>query len=707
MQAKALIEISDLVLKSAGSLEARLADLILTMSENEAFKEGGEDSKFKSFPVHNLNGFSGYNLWYDDKLIGQLHLASLSSCYYVFMKQAFLEGETILSYDYYNQDGEFVYTAESLDGQSTFYNSINMDPTNPMVNHLYNILHVNYIAAENGMGDSQRIGLIERTLNSLMKTPGVKIGANERRKDPALVNIYNEIHRIEKDPILNWSERQKVYASLKEVRKKILRTKSRAHKFNYFTYQTPVNMSDAKVKLELIKKRPFDNTYGILKKNTWGRVLWFGATVKNNLGLSIAMAIYTPFTFYFITQPMNPHAMYIVGKVRMAYVGMVNALNSPLSLGKSSSLISKDVPQEDSVSTGQAAPIRSKNLLREANAVEEPAQSWDDRMSAFKAMSIAYEGNLIQAARIGRFEQMENQFMVPLTAESAWEEMERYLKDVKNALQYNHNLDARYKQFLENEIERTQDLQVYIWKKIARFLADHPYMVVDQDNDHPMKDYYTGKVFLFMRRMTEKLSKLNLAATPATHDKVMELAQKFEDLKKQESEDGDTVMEELKKNSTIYAQKDVFSSDKIREKLKLQWEMLFLQQTKKQEAATFSLQTYTWSVKNAIWILQSIYSGKREELGSLTFKYNLDNQNTETVKSDKQISDLYASLMNMMVLEFVSIRKEIAENLKGDREAELRMGVIENIKSFLIERDRLFNNGMKMATDSDRDSVTI
>lgn len=687
MQAKAMIEISDLVLKSAGSLEARLADLITQTSENEVFKS----SDVECFPVHNLNGFSGYNYWVSGSLTAQLHIASLTTGYYVFKKRVYLEGESSETFEYYNPDGEYVYTSESLDGQTTYYNSINMDPTSAFVNHIYNVLCLNYDAAESGMGDSKRISLLESTVQNLLANPKTKIGANEGRRDPALVNIVNEVRRIEADPILNWDERQRVYASLKQVRKKILRTKCRAHKFNMLTYQTPVALSDAKTKLELIKKRPADNLFGLAKKYTWGRLMWFGRTVHANLGLSIAMAIYGPFTFYFITQPMNPHAMWAVGKVRGAYIDMTDTFS--VQPEKKKALVAEN--GGDEVSTKQAA-IEKIDLA-------EKSQNWDDRMSSFKAMQISYEESMVFAARMGRLEQMENQFLFPLTAEAAWEEMERYISDVEGALKFNKNLDSRYRAFLKKELDRTLELQVYIWKKLARFFNDHPYIVVDQEDEQTGKDYYVGRGFVFMKKMTDKLSKLDLSSSPATSKKVMELASKYEKIKS----DGESVMESLKKNSKLFASEDVYDSEALRKKLKRHWEILFLQQNKKQEASSFGLQAYTWSVRNALWILQSVHSAKRQELGSLSFKYNLDNQNTDHIASEKSVNGLYESMMNMLVLEFVSIKKEIAGQLEGDRESELRMNVIENFKDYLNERDRLFNNGMKMATDSERDSTTI
>ena len=131
--------------------------------------------------------------------------------------------------------------------------------------------------------------------------------------------------------------------------------------------------------------------------------------------------------------------------------------------------------------------------------------------------------------------------------------------------------------------------------------------------------------------------------------------------------------------------------------MKRHWEVLFIQQNKKQEASSFSLQAYTWSIKNAIWILQSLYSTKRDELETLAYKFNLDNTNTGDVKALAETSVHYESLMNMMTLEFVSIKEEIEKNLKNDNEAELRLSMIKNVQNFLNERDKLFNAKLQMA----------
>ena len=81
-----------------------------------------------------------------------------------------------------------------------------------------------------------------------------------------------------------------------------------------------------KTKLKVIKKRPGSNIRGLTYKYTLGNLFWFVSTVKENLGYSVALAIYGPFTFYFITQPMNPHAMRAVGKLRNAYIETVTTI---------------------------------------------------------------------------------------------------------------------------------------------------------------------------------------------------------------------------------------------------------------------------------------------------------------------------------------------------------------------------------------------
>ena len=323
LNAKTYIEISSLVMKSAGRLDDRLAELLQTKAGETIFGK-----EVDIYAVHNNNGFCGYNYWIDGSIVGQLHLATLDSGYFVIYKKIYSENEVNEIYDYYNKEGVFGYSSETLDGTTYQYSSINMDPTSSFTNHIYNILHSEYTQAHTGMSETSRIKYLEDMLNSFLNDPKIEIGADKRRRDPALLNIVREIHRVENDRVLKWNERQEIFKNLKVIRDKIVKTKSRVHNFDPLRYNVAIKLADSKVKMDLIKNRPLSNISGLMYKYTLGNLLWFLETVRSNLGYSIALAIYGPFTFYFITQPMNPHAMWAVGKVRDAYISTIKYLET-------------------------------------------------------------------------------------------------------------------------------------------------------------------------------------------------------------------------------------------------------------------------------------------------------------------------------------------------------------------------------------------
>jgi hypothetical protein len=684
VDANAYADVSNLVMLQAKTLEEKLACILKIDGGKKTFKGVRVDD------VHNFNGMSGYNYWVGDELIAQLYIASLISGTYVIYKRTYFEGNLIEAYDYYDSEGNFFYTSDTLDGQCVSYASISMDTLSPFSNHIYNTLFVEYDGTTFNFGNTGRIFFLEKILKRFYQDPEYKLSVKWKFRDRALINIRKEIIKIEQDGVLKWSERQDIFKSLKDVRKKILSTKRRAHGFQYMMYDFVVSAMDAELKYKTFKQRPINNFLGALYRYTLGNLFWFAGTVKKNLGYSVALAIYGPFTFYFITQPMNPHAMWAVGKVRKAYVTIVDVVegkeNAPMFMASNNT--------SDSVSTKQ-----SGNSTAYAQGKEI---SWDDRMSNFKAMQIAYETDLVFAARMGRIEQFETQFNFPLTAEAAWMEMELYLSSLESTIKYNKNLDARYVSFLNNEKERTLELQFYVWQKLGQFFLDHPYIVVDEDEEQPERNYYIGRQFIFFNKMTKKLSKMGIANSPGTHKNIIALAEKFKDSKIL----GSSVLDSLEKNSRLFKQKDFLSTTEHREYMKDQWEILFLQQNKKQEASSFSLQAYTWSVRNAMWLLQTIYSSKRSEIGLMTYKYNLDNSGTQETKATGMTNEYLENMFYNLAMEFVSIKKEIAENLPGDNEAKLRENVINNVKQYLIERDRLLNVGVFAATDELEDDST-
>lgn len=673
VSANAITTVSNLVMNQAKTLEERLACILSSNGEKESLKNSG----IKIFDVQYYNGMSGYNYWDGDTLIGQLYIGTLLSGTYFFYKRTYINDVISEEYDYYDINGHFFYHSKTLDGQCVNYNSVNMDPNSPFINHIYNILHKEYENTTFNYGNTGRIKFLEGILFKFYKQENSPLSVKDYLNDKALKNISSEILTVEKDTVLKWAERQLIFKQLKSSRSNILATKRRAHSFHYMFYDFAFLFKDIVLKFHTFRQRPLNNFLGSLYKYTLGNLFWFANTVRSNMGYSIALAIYGPFTFYFITQPMNPHAMWAVGKVRNAYIQFVKSLDDN-GQNKKTPLTSE---AEDLIQTKQAAikkaPISNKVV------------TWDERMGHFKAMQIAFEESMVFAERMGRIEQFETQLNFPLTAEAAWMEMELYYQDLQGKIDYFRNLDERLSRFLNNEKERTLELQFYIWQKLGQFFIDYPYIVVDQDNEQPQRNYYIGRQFVFFKKITEKLTQMGIANSPKTHKNIEVLAKKFGKMKIE----GSSVLDTLKKNSKLFQQKDYLSSEEHRSYMKRHWEVLFMQQNKKQEASSFSLQSYTWSVKNALWLLQTIYSAKRSELWKLVANYNLDNSSSPKERPTPEMNEYLANMFNNLVMEYVSIKKEMVENLPADNEAYLRENVINNIKSYLIERDKLFNNG--------------
>ncbi len=686
--ANAYTQLTDLVMSQTKTLEERLACIL---------KDDGSHTKLPDSiridDVHGYNGMSGYNYWVKDELIAQLYLGTLVSGTYVVYKKTFINNYLNEEYDYYDQEGNFFYKSSSLDGQCLYYTSIAMDPTSPFINHIYNILHVEYQGATVNYGNTGRIKFYEELLKVFYNEQKIHLSANDGIKDSALKNINIEIFKVERDAVLKWTERQIIFDQLKQLRNQVLATKRRAHAFQFMLYDFVVMVLNLKVKFQLFKARPVNNFFGSMYKYTLGNLFWFANTVKSNLGYSVALAIYGPFTFYFITQPMNPHAMWAVGKVRNSYIAITKVMEG------------KELPQSEMAKNEESINMVDKVSTKQSSA-NAPMPlgkrvSWDERMSNFKAMQISYEEDMVFSERMGRIEQFETQFNFPLTAEAAWMEMELYLEDIEGKIKFNNNLDARFLAFLNNEKERTLELQFYIWQKVGQFFIDHPYIVVDEEGEQTERNYYVGRQFVFFKRMAEKLSQIGIANSPKTHQNVELLGKKFAKMRIE----GSSVLDTLKKNSKLFRQKDFLSSDEHRKYMKRQWEVLFMQQNKKQEASSFALQAYTWSVRNAIWLMQTIYSAKRSEIGAMTYRYNLDNVGAESTTAKSSMNQYMENMFHNLTMEYVSIKKELVNDLKYDNEAKLRENVINNIKQYLIERDKLFNSGVYAQAEQQKGST--
>jgi hypothetical protein len=323
---------------------------------------------------------------------------------------------------------------------------------------------------------------------------------------------------------------------------------------------------------------------------------------------------------------------------------------------------------------------------------EVATQSWEDRMSQFKAMQISYEGNLEIAPRFGRLEQMETQLNWPLIVESTWLETERYLQFLGFLKANQKDYDPAFIRFAEKEKTRAEEVQFYLWDRNIRFILDHPYTMMDETGEQTQMDHYVGRSFILLRDMTNTLaSRKKGLAIPSGHERIMELAKKFDS----EYKAGGSVLARLKNNSKLFESRDPMDTAELRKAMKRQWEVLYLLQNHAQEASNSGLQLYNWSIRNAVHLLQSLYSTKREELSmiALQFKKGLTRTKISGNASFQQIDSQYEALFHMMVLEFTSIRKELSEHLKNDIEASQRKHLIEGLESFFQERDSLLKTG--------------
>lgn len=718
-----------------------------------ALQDGGKrlysiDGDIKTF--NNNGGYSGYE-YETEGMTGSLGFGMiLGGTGYVLKRTLQSSNELLERFDYFNTKGELTFTSENEALSALIVESYEMDITCPILNHLYNFLALEYKKAQEAISSTELVFSVENYLKTLYKSKVIRLSIKSKAEDPAVVNIYNRILKAELDPVLTWEERQLVFAKHRENLNKILETKIRAHKLSKVSFRASMMKKNAGNFLARFLARPVNNSQGILYRYTIGKIIWFFQTVKNNLGYSVALAVYGPFTYYFITMPMNPHAMQAVGRVRSTYLDVRSGIHSFMdSNGKAVINDVTPTPTEataapvktsgsDSVSTMNAAPLTSMsqtttpdpkvmaniiyqspvttdksspllvnmgdgkmekhtpnylNMLVSTDVSEVNNQSWTDRMSSFKQMQIGYEENIEYASRMGRLEQLETQYNFPMQVENTWEELERYNNLIFKLREENPNLSAKMKQYLYNETNRTQQLQLYLWDRMARFVLDQPYVMLDQNKEQKRNDYYVGRSFVFLQEMTNVLSwRYKDFKKPVGFEKIEKLANFYNVSRKEYG----TVLKNLEANSDLFKQKDVYATKEFRSYMKRQWEILFLQNSKAEEAANNGLNMYIWSVRNTVWVLQSMYSTKREELAMLV-KRDVTGQlfTPSEMMARSKASMLYETLFHNLTLEYVGIREEIMNRLGKDIESTQRMTVINNLKEFLTDRDKL--DGTQMA----------
>jgi hypothetical protein len=714
-------EISQFLLRTAPRLQDALLSLVLDGGAH-LFK-----NKIATLPVIRTYNLSGYNYAYQNKMLAQVRFGlTKSGCFLILAQVQANDGSFVTQTSYYHADGSIALTENGITEITIESDKTVMEPHCPILNHLYNILSAEYTVAAEGKTNTQRVFTIEQLLRRLQATRKNELSVSEGVRDGAIVAIQQKMMKLELDPVYNWKERLQIFKEMKATRSQILRTKRRAHRKNIFLYQAPLIGIDFVASAKRFVSRPISNLLGVLDRLLLDPVRWFIKVVRSNMGYSIALAIYSPFTFFFITQPLNPQAMWAVGKVRTAYIdttdvvknvfgtGTVAAGTTAVTYAAISNQKQNQTPTNSIGNMGGtvAAPLATSalglndtssnsysalrpslgNLLLSTDVAAVNQQTWDDRMSNFKAMQIAYEGNLEIAPRFGRLEQMETQLNWPLIVEGAWLATDRYLDQLNTIQADASQYTPAILTYVAAEKARTEQVQLYLWDRNTRFILDHPYTMMDQSKEQTQLDYYVGRSFVLLRDMTNELSaRYTHLQLPKGYDGIEKLAQHFEG----DYKGGNSIFERLKNNSKLFEQKDPFSTAETRSYMKRQWEILYLLQNHTQEASNNGLQMYNWSIRNAIYILQSLDSTKHEELMEILPYFRKTAATNGSVNTSSVLNHLrrtdsqYEALFHLMVLEYTSIRKEIGENLKQDIEATQRRTMIDNTESFLKDREAL------------------
>ncbi|MEI8346852.1 MAG: hypothetical protein WCG27_05265, partial [Pseudomonadota bacterium] len=248
--------------------------------------------------VINLNGYSGHQYLANNTLIGSQYFAPLTNGEFVVQRQIFTDQGPINRYELFSCDGLYMRSETYASLSIQTIEVLQMEPLCPILSHLYNILCYEYAQAKLGTSNSKRIFTIEQILRQRYLLGSENLSACYGYRDPAIKQFFSEILEIEKDPVLSWEERHVIYDKKKSNIKKIIATKKRIHRLSWPKYNFAVTAHKIQNTFERLTLRPKSNLKGLSYRYTIGVLIWFFKTVKDNLGYSIALAIYGPFTFY-------------------------------------------------------------------------------------------------------------------------------------------------------------------------------------------------------------------------------------------------------------------------------------------------------------------------------------------------------------------------------------------------------------------------
>jgi hypothetical protein len=666
---------------------------------NDFILEQGKSKISKDVTVKNVvfeDGMSGYVYKREGMIFGSQLFATLADGGFVVKRYYAYLTPSAVSYDFYNEAGDWVEQTETLNKELQTMSFLDMENANPVVNHIYNFLAHEYELATSGHSHSKALSFIKKYIVEVDKSNKKLLAYHQKAKDPAILNCLAKRLELESNYDLTWEESAIVEKKITTELKKIISTKKRTHNLSSNEYAIPAFIVRSQNKMAKYKANPWFHFKGLLYKYTIGVLKGFGKTVTSNLGFSIAFAIYSPFTFYFITQPINPQAMWAVGKVRGISLAISETVDKVMP-NSSATKVVEEVSLAPIVAGAAAVAVSG------AQKVDLPAkfplsldtkkyidQDWFDRMNDFKSMQINYETSMQASERFGRNEQMETQFNFPLLVEALWYDLERYDHELQDLKENNTANLPELNTFIDNELRRTQDLQLYVWDKMYRFLSDYLYIMQDDATEQTQKSYYTGHAFIFFNKITPAiLEKVKTNPSKLHLESLEKLAKKFKDQRIQ----GADILDRLNKNSKLFQQKNIYDGNELRSYMKRHWEVIYLQQNKAQESAHFGVQIYMASLKNALWTIQTITSNKRAELvqyKDLLLKGWGTKDSSVKFVPITGLEELFEHMLHFLTFDYVSVKNEVS-SLEKDPESTQRRMVIEGVRSFIKDRKKMMD----------------
>jgi hypothetical protein len=438
---------------------------------------------------------------------------------------------------------------------------ISLNPANwrlesscPVIDFLYRIAYSEFQKIDERQANLELLQMVERLMEAISKKrPGIL--SFDRGTDAVVwKHLQNELDRLALSQVHTWRERLHLSRKLKSEYRQIVDFKRRLHRSGILHLSIKESFHSTLRSIRRFIQRPVVNLVGLLDHLLLDPLRWFSGVVRSNMGYSIALAVYSPFTFFFITQPMNPHAMRAVEKVR----------NAGLSL------------------------IETTNVAPPAHPPESGNSGWTKRMEQFKSLQITLEGNLDYSQRVGRLEELETQLGWPIALQGAWDESTRYLA----SLEYlsGSNIDPDLKNLVIAEQRRLSEIRIYFWSRLLRFILDHRYIILDPDSELVDSGRQARFSLYLYSRITREITDKNPSLRhPAEAEIVLETARK--------------------NTPAPWPEVPV-----LRDRRKRYWESLYLMQSRNQESSNAGLQAYWWSIRNTVSALQSMIAIRREEL---------------------------------------------------------------------------------------------